>query len=72
MRVNRLGQLLVRHFFHVVAEQDFFGVDADLGADLARDQIVVAGQNLHRHAVLPQRGNGGLAAVSFGGSRNAR
>jgi hypothetical protein len=58
-----LGQLLVGHFFHVVAEQDFFGVDADLRADFARDQIVVAGQNFHGHAMLAQRGDGGFGRV---------
>jgi hypothetical protein len=41
-------------FFHLAAEQDFFRVDADFGADFARDQIVVAGEHFHRDAVLPQ------------------
>ena len=62
-RVHGLGELGIRHFFHVVAENDFFRVDADFGADLARDEIVVAGQHLDGDAVLAQNGNGFFRAV---------
>ena len=58
MRLDFLGELLVGHVFHLAAEQDFFRVNADFAAHLARDEVVVAGQHLHRHAVLPQRGDG--------------
>ena len=43
---------------------------ADLAADLARDDLVVAGENLHLHALARERGDR-LAALSFGGSRKA-
>ena len=37
-RSTNFGQFVVGHRFDFAAEQDFFGLDADLGADLARDQ----------------------------------
>ena len=56
--VDHVGELFVGHLFHVIAEDDLFGVDPDLGADLAGDQIVVAGEHLDGHAMLPQSGDG--------------
>ena len=53
-----LRKLFVGHVFHLAAEQDFLRVDADFAAHLARDEVVVAGEHFHRHAVLPQRGDG--------------
>ena len=49
-----LGQLRVGHRFHLAADQDFFRVNADFAAYLAGDEVVVAGQNLDRHPMLPQ------------------
>ncbi len=48
------GQLFIGQVFHLVAEQDFFRVNANFAANLAGDEIVVAGQHLDGHAVLPQ------------------
>ena len=58
MRLHLLGELRVGHVFHLAAEQDFFGVNADFAANLARDEVVVAGEHLDGDAVLPQRGDG--------------
>ena len=44
---------------------------AHVVADLAGDEVVVAGQDLHGDAVLPAAPRSPGAAVSFGGSRNA-
>ena len=55
---HRLGQLRVGHGLDLAAEHDLLGIDADLGADLAGDQVVVAGQHLDGDAVLAQHGDG--------------
>ena len=46
------------HRLDLAAEQDFFRINADFGADLARDEVVVAGQHFDGDAVLAQRGDG--------------
>ena len=62
---------LVGHPLDVGAEQHAVGREADLLADLARDQLVVAGDDLDRDAVRLQRARSPPAQLSFGGSRNA-
>lgn len=37
-----------------VSEDDVLGVQADLRTDMVRDQITVAGQNLHHHAIATE------------------
>ena len=56
--LDGLGQLRVGHGLDLAAEHDLLGIDADLGADLAGDEVVVAGQDLDGHAVLAQGGDG--------------
>ena len=53
-----LGQFGVGHGFHLPAQQHALGRQAHFLADLAADQFVVAGENLHRDAVLLQRQDG--------------
>ena len=50
-----LGQLGVGHGLDLRAQEHAIGGQPDLVADLAADQLVVAGEHLHRHAVVLQR-----------------
>jgi hypothetical protein len=54
-RGDGVGERFVGHFFDGVAEQDDRGVEADVSADLARDELVVARDDLDRHAVSLER-----------------
>ena len=52
------GQLLFRHGLDLAAENDFFRTDADFVANFARDQVVVAGENLDGDTVLAKNLDG--------------
>ncbi len=56
-RLHRLGQLFVGHVFHRASENDLPGVQAHVLADLARHQIIVAGEDLDRHPIVLQGGD---------------
>ena len=58
-----LRQLVVVHGLNLRTQEDLAGVELHLAADLARDDIVVAGQDLHRHALLRQRRDGRPGAL---------
>ena len=57
--LRRLGQFGVGHGFHLRAQQHAIGRQPDFLADLAADQLVVAGEDFDRHAVVLQRQDGG-------------
>ena len=57
------AQVGVAHRLDFRAEQDFLRGNADLAADLTRDEIVVAGEHFHPHAVGLQCGDGGGRGV---------
>ena len=59
-------QLRVAHGLDLRAQQDVFGGDADLVADLLAHQLIVAGEHLDRDAVLAQGHHRGRRGV-FGG-----
>jgi len=52
-------QFLVGHLLHGIAQQHGVGIESHVTADLAADQVVVAGQNLYCHTMLVQRFDGG-------------
>ena len=56
--LGRLGQFGVRHGFHLGAQQHAIRRQPDFLADLAADQLVVAGEDLDRDAVVLQRRDG--------------
>jgi hypothetical protein len=68
--LRRLGQFGIGHFLHVAAQQHGVGGEAHVLAHLAADELVVAGEDFYRHAVLV-KGLDGASAVFLGGSRNA-
>ena len=45
-------QRRVRHSIHLLASDDFAGVDSDLRADVAGDAVIVTGDNLDLDPVL--------------------
>ena len=65
--LGRLGQFGIGHGFDLPAQQHAVGGQADLLADLAAYQLVVAGEGLDRDAVVLQgqdgRGRGFLGRV---------
>jgi len=65
-----LSKLLIGHVFHFRAEDDFFGFQAHIAADLAGDKLVVAREDF---TAIPCCCKAAMAfkAVSLGGSRNA-
>ena len=67
---RRLRQFLVGQLVEVAAEQDIVGRHPDLAADLAGDDVVVAGQDLDPNPGAGQRRDR-MPALSFGGSRKA-
>jgi hypothetical protein len=62
---NRCGEIRqcgVAHLFDFGAERDAVHLEANLAADLAGDNLIVAGENLDRDARLIERGDGGAGA----------
>ncbi len=53
------GQLGIAHRLHLAPQQKPGDLQPDVPADLAGDEIVVAGDDLHRHAGSFQPGDGG-------------
>ena len=53
--LDHVGERRVAHTVQIFTEYDVFGVNADLGADVARNQFIVAGHNLEASAVAPHR-----------------
>src|SRR5215469_164918 len=56
-------QLLIGHLVEVAAEQDVIGHHANLTADLARDDVVIAGQDLHSDPGARQRSDRGAGTL---------
>jgi len=50
--------LRIRHGLDLAAQNDFFRLNTDLLADFARDEVIVAGEDLDRDTVLAQNGDG--------------
>ena len=65
------GEFVVGHRLDLAAEENVVGVQADLPADLAGHEVVVAGQDFDGDAVFAGARSIALAALSFGGSRKA-
>jgi len=57
-----VGEFVLRHVVDVRAEKNFAGIEFHFTADLARDDFVVAGQNLHAYAFLGKRSYRGRRA----------
>ena len=53
-----LGEFGVGHFLDVAAEEHGVGGEADVLADLAADELVIAGEDFHGDAVFVQGGEG--------------
>ena len=74
VRFHCLGQCRVIHALDIVAQQHALLLEPHFAANLGRDQFVVAGQHLHRHAMLGQRleRRGGRSPWADRGRRRSR
>jgi hypothetical protein len=60
---NEIGQFAGSHLFHLRTERNAIDFETNLAANLACDDLVVAGEDLDCYARLIQRGYRGAGAI---------